>query len=247
MIKRTLPIAIAIFMMVAFVVKLLSPTAHPDAYEIKGFEFIPQPDDITCGPTSTLMVLRRYHKNPKFEEVERQTKTKWINYKGTPIGMTSPDFIAVALKRFGVQARMEHATLDRLKHYIFARRPCVALLRSGRTTWHYVAVIGYTEKEIITADPGDGRRNVMPIEHFLGAWKFVTDMDGYPMGKPCPLCGGKGRYFGLHWGPLTVCELCEGSGTQPDYLVEVLRVAEVHPMTITVPKESLPEDVGYQR
>jgi hypothetical protein len=52
------------------------------------------------------------------------------------------------------------------------------LLRSGKLTWHYVIVAGYTETHIELVDPAGGRRYKTPNANFVGAWKFQTDMNG---------------------------------------------------------------------
>lgn len=218
---------------------LLSPTDHPESYEIEGFNYVQQPDGITCGPTSTLMVLRRYGKNLNLDEVEKRTKTQWFSYQGKPIGTTSPDYISIALNHFGIKAHMKHLNLDGLKHYVSQRKPVIVLLRSSVTTWHYVAVIGFDKDTLIIADPGSGSRGVISNNNFMGAWQFTTDMGGNPTSLPCKVCNGSGKWLSMNLGPLSICEWCDGTGQRIDYVADLLVVADVNPMTAIVPSESL--------
>lgn len=235
MIRRTLPLSIAIFVLLAMAVKFLDTIIYPDSHEIVGVEYVAQPDEITCGPTSALMLLRLYGKQPTLNEVQAQTKTKWLEYKGAPIGMTSPEYISVALRHFGVRARMRSTRLDGLKEYVSQNRPCIALLRSSRTTWHYVLVTGYDPSTVIIADPAGGVREEMPVANFLGAWEFKTDMDGVPVTMPCSVCGGSGHLLPPELGPVSICDICSGSGRQPDLIASFLRTADVNPNTLIVP------------
>lgn len=224
-------VAVASFVLYEF----LKPYPHPVAYEIKDFKFLEQPDQITCGPTSATMLLQSYGKDVSLEDVKSVTKTQWFKWKGESIGMTSPDMIAVALNHFGVKSKMRRGDLDQIKHYVSLGRPPVVLVRSGSVYWHYVVVIGYNESEIIIADPGSGKREVMPVEHFLGSWSFKTDMNGKDMTITCNTCNGTGRWMDFDLGPLSRCEVCDGSGRSPDMLVFLLRVGEVYSNTMIVP------------
>jgi predicted double-glycine peptidase len=187
-------------------------TTHPDAYENQGFEFIAQPDNITCGPTSTTMLLKYYGKDVTIAQVEKETRTKWFHWKGEDIGMTAPEYVEIALRRFGVPAKMQRGSFNNLKHYVSQGRPVIVNVRSGQTTWHYVVVIGYTNDQVILADPGDGARITISAENFLGCWSFQTDMDGTVCGHSDPL-----------WGRV-------------DPLKDLLWAGEVYPYTMIVPE-----------
>jgi hypothetical protein len=212
---------------------------YPPQYEIEGFRFVEQPDHITCGPTSALMLLRRYGKEVELAEVQSQTKTKWLTYKGEPIGLTSPDYISRAVSYFGVSAHLRHGDLSQLKYLVSQRKPVIVLLRSGKLTWHYVVVIGYTHETIITADPSGGYRDELPVKHFLGAWTFLTDMEGTGVVGDCPACRGTGHWLWFDFGPFSICEVCGGAGKQPDYAGAVVRTAEVYPYTMIIPSAPL--------
>lgn len=151
---------------------------HSPSYEIEAFPYLRQSDGITCGPTSVAMVLRKYGKDVSIAEVEKYTNTHWLTYKGRPLGMTSPEYIPIALSHFGVPSDRMEGTLDRLKYFVNHRRPPVVLVRSGKMTWHYIVVIGYTSDLIIIADPADGARHEIPVKDFLGAWDFFSDLWG---------------------------------------------------------------------
>lgn len=152
--------------------------SHPPSHEIEGFKYLVQPDGITCGPTSATMLLNRYGRNVTVQQVKHKTKTQWFTHEGKAIGMTSPEYIPIALNHFGVPAKMRRGYLNRLKHYVSQDRPCIVLLRSGNQYWHYVVVIGYDQNSVLVADPGSGHREQINNEAFVGSWSFNTDMRG---------------------------------------------------------------------
>lgn len=212
--KYIAPILLVAALMALVIGRAFIDTDHPDAYENQGFEYIAQPDNITCGPTSATMLLKYYGKHVTVAQVEEKTRTKWFKWKGEDIGMTSPDYIEIAMRHFGVPTKMQRGSLNNLKHYVSQGRPCIVNVRSSETTWHYVVVIGYTKEQMILADPGDGTRFVIPVDHFVGCWSFKTDMDGTVCGHPDPL-----------WG-------------QVDPLKELLWAGDVYPYTMIVPEKS---------
>ncbi len=240
--KRLMPFLIIAVFGALLWFRLMHPTDHPPYYQIEWTEYIEQPDDITCGPTSATMLLRQYGKDVSVSEVEAHTKTKWFTYKGRDIGMTSPDYVSVAINHFGVRAKLMDLTIDELKHYVSHKRPVIVLVRSGQTTWHYVVVTGYTgiiEDNMILADPAWGGKRMVKLEHFKTAWCFTSDLDGVPTYSPCPLCGATGRWGSFDLGPLNICQWCNGTGKQPDYLGTLLRSADISPRTAIVPTEPL--------
>ena len=129
---------------------------HPSFYQIEDFNYLLQPDGITCGPTSAAMVLNRYGKDVSIDEVKAETKTQWFKRQDEAIGMTSPEYIPIAMKHFGLPASLKRGYINRLKCYVSQGKPCVVLLRSGEILWHYVVVVGYDENSVFVADPGSG-------------------------------------------------------------------------------------------
>lgn len=177
-------IAPAAFLFALIIVWLQQvPLDFAPSHEIQGFPLLEQPDGITCGPTSATMVLQYYRKQVDLDDVRKATKTDWFVYKGSRIGMTVPEYLASGLQQLGVSAKKRVGNLNNIKSLVSQDRPVIVLVRSDRTRWHYVVVIGYNDHEIIIADPGWGRRRVLPTNQFLGAWAFETDMDGTAMGK----------------------------------------------------------------
>lgn len=181
--KKRLTIVVVLMFGVLVVTILTLVFPYPESYEIDGFECLRQPDGITCGPTSIVMVLQRYRKSATIDEVKDETKTQWLIYEGKSIGMTSPEYMPIALSHFGVSARKRRGYVNRLKYYVSQDRPCIVLLRSGEYTWHYVVVVGYDEKYIHVADPGSGRREKMKLQHFEASWKFEANMYGQLLGS----------------------------------------------------------------
>ena len=191
--------------------RIVEEYIHPKSYSIENFPLIDQPDGITCGPTSVAMLLEKYGIKKTIDEVKKVTKTELFSHNGTKIGGTTPQNIELALNYFGVDSEMQYASLGKLKYYVSERRPPIVLLRSSEITWHFVVVIGYTEKNIEVADPGGGIRYSMPVDHFLGAWNFSTDMEG----NDC-------------------------SSTLGNFLWFLMRVGEARENILIVPKNFLP-------
>lgn len=159
----------------------LSLRTHPEEYTISFNTVLAQPDDITCGPTSATMIVHHYgNKGVTVDETKALTKTVWFTYKKKDIGMTSPDYLAVALRKLGVPSQMKYGNIDTLKHDVAEGRPVIALVRSSETTWHYIVVHGFTPEKLLIADPGGGRQYEMSVSNFIGCWSWATDMDGTP-------------------------------------------------------------------
>lgn len=216
----------------------LWPQTFPAYHQIPFTEFVEQPDDITCGPTSVLMVLKWYGKDVTLPEVETHTKTEWFSYSDHRVGMTSPEYLPETMRHFGVPAAQKVGSLKRLKHEVSKDKPVVVLLRSGMYLWHYVVVIGYAEAYVTIADPAYGTKRILPMDYFLGAWSFEKDMHGYSMVGQCPLCGGDGRWIDFDIGPLNICELCSGSGKRTDYILALLWNVDARPYTMIIPDKS---------
>ena len=168
----------------------ISKPVYPDKCFISKFPLIKQLDEISCGPVAVTMLLNFYGEEVKVSEVKRKTKTKWFSYKGEEIGMTSPDYVAEALSRYGVYSVVRKSDLDHVKLYVSENRPPICLIRSSKTTWHYVVVVGYNDEEtIFLADPVEGKIIMMSQYDFVEAWSFNRDMFGRKV-KPPDVIGG---------------------------------------------------------
>lgn len=151
----------------------------PKNYTTTNFPLIKQPDQITCGPTSALMLLKYYGQdNYQLNDVKIQSKTHWFNYNGNPIGMTAPDVLTSALNRLGLSCKMIQGNMSKLKYFVSQNRLPIVLLRSGEYTWHYVVVIGYNQEIISIADPGWGKISKLKEDYFEKSWEFTSHMDG---------------------------------------------------------------------
>ena len=233
---RKLWILVAVLILVGIRFFWLSTNTHPVAYEIQNFPLIAQPDNVTCGPTSTTMVLNYYGVQTNVDAVAKIALTRWhVNKDGTAFGGTSPEFIAVALNKLGVKSKVERdVSLDKLKYYVSQGRPVIVLVRSDTAMWHYIVAIGYDSGNIITADPGGGQRIVLPNKNFMGAWKFTTDLDGNDKSVKCPICKGQGNW--CWWlGPLGICDVCGGTGKIPDIHDFLMEMGEAKGQTIILP------------
>ena len=234
-------IIIAVLIFIFFIGILSAPKTYlyPDKFEISSFEFWQQPDEITCGPTSMMMILRRYNNQTSFDNVVSRTKTKWFTYNGVPIGMTSPDYVANGLTQSGLKSKLQFGKEDSLKYLVSQNKPVIVLLRSGASLWHYVVVIGYDSEHFYIGDPSQGRKLALPKQDFLGSWSFKQDMWGYPTYKLCGYCKGTGKWMKFNFGPLSICEICGGSGQELDYLGVLLKQSDIVPNMMIVPVENL--------
>jgi len=204
--------------------------------KLKNFIVIQQPDQISCGPTSCAMVLKYYGKNVSIEEIKKIAKTTWYKSKEAEIGMTAPEYIETALKHFGVSSKLKIGNLNDLKAYIEQNRPPIVLLRSGKATWHYVVVIGYSPTKFTIADPG-GYEHTMENSLFENAWNFSSDMNGAEVTNSCKFCQGSGKIAGIP-GPLGKCDNCAGTG-KTDILVQILNLADVKGNMLIVPTKGI--------
>lgn len=209
---------------------------HPATYEIQNFSLVAQPDEVSCGPTSALMVLKSYGISPSLTEVSAQTKTHWFQYKERQIGATTLEYIVLALRHFGIESKIMRGKIDSLKHYVSEDHPVICHVRTGRALFHYVVVIGFTEKEIIIADPGGGNRWSMPTKQFYDAWNFTADLYGASIDSKCSFCNGTGKITKLSIGPLGNCDFCGGTGIETDYIKTLFAQADMYPCTMIVPK-----------
>ena len=164
----------------------ISKPVYPDRFFISKFPLIKQLDQISCGPVAATMLLSFYGEEVEVFEVKIKTKTKWFSYKGEEVGMTSPDYVASVLSYYGVYSVVKKSDLDHVKLYVSENRPPICLIRSSKTTWHYVVAVGYNDEEetISLADPADGSIIIMSQYDFVEAWSFNRDMFGREITHP---------------------------------------------------------------
>ena len=227
-------IILGVFLAIIYQAEQLITKPFPLAYEIENFPLFAQSDGISCGPTSLRMLLKHYGKSLDLAEIRKQTKTDYYVKDDIEIGGTMPEYMEVALEHFGVSARLVTANVDKLKWYVSQDRPPVALVRSGDKYWHWVVIIGYIEDTIIIADPGGGKREVLPAKQFENAWNFTSDLSGRDLTKKCPICKGLGKMH-TNLGPFGICDLCGGSGSLPDWYWILVELGEAKGYTIIVP------------
>lgn len=169
---------IAASLMVVIIIALngYNERKFPSSYTVP-FTFLEmQPDDITCGPTSALMVLRYYGKSPSLDEIKRKTRTVWYSRQGRDIGMTAPAYVQVALQSYGLKSILTNGDIRRLKHLVALGKPCIVLVRSGEWSWHYVVVVGYDRGFIYYANPSNGMVEGLAEVYFERAWNWRSDL-----------------------------------------------------------------------
>lgn len=216
--------------LIAFILICFIPSnlKYPTSYKTENFPYVRQPDQITCGPTSMFMILKYKQIKTTLDEVKSKTKTEWFDINGQKIGMTIPEMIPVALKNYKITSSVKTGGLSYIKYYISKGKLPIILLRSGKTTWHYVVAIGYDENNIFVADPGRGKELKIENNIFLNAWAFKSDMNGIKMENSCSICGGDGSIFPTILGK---CDICGGTGISGDYMKSLIGIAEVYPNT----------------
>ena len=151
---------------------------HLDEHSIPFNIQIVQPDHITCGPVTAQMLIH-YYGNTKvtLDEIKSLTKTVWFSYEGQDFGMTSPNYISVALNRFGIDNRIRRGNLDVIKHYLCKNKPCIVLVRSGEFTWHYLVIIGF-DKDFVYICDTNGTSYSQSNKIFIKSWNWETDTQG---------------------------------------------------------------------
>jgi hypothetical protein len=178
MLNKAILIIIIVLNQIIISTLIRNPRALSETYDTPEFPLIEQPDGITCGPTSTTMLLNYYGIEATVTSVKQRTKTHWFTYKGEAIGLTLPTYIQVALASYGIETQIETGTIRKLKHYVSEGRLPIVLVRSGQKTWHYVVVIGYDQDNILIADPGWGERRKIATKTFNDAWSFTGNLEG---------------------------------------------------------------------
>jgi ABC-type bacteriocin/lantibiotic exporter with double-glycine peptidase domain len=151
---------------------------YPSEFLIQFNTFYTQPDNITCGPTSAAMFLNHYGKEISVNEMKLYTRTVWYEYNETSIGMTLPGNLSEAITKFGIKTKIEYGNLHYLKSQVSQNKPCIVLVRSSETTWHYFVVIGYNSQHLFVAEPSFGGIRYLSTEQFLDCWGWKTDIDG---------------------------------------------------------------------
>lgn len=213
-----------------------TPPNMPEEFQVSNFPLFKQPDQISCGPTSCKMLLKYYGKDIKIEDIKRVAKTTWFKHDGIEIGMTTPEYIKVALDAYEVKSEIKQGNMTDIKAFLLENRPPIVLLRSGQDIWHYVVVIGFKPNTIIFADPGSGQIETMAEDIFKKSWAFRSDMSGHSTDSECPVCKGTGKYSNWN-GPLANCDVCGGSGKLLDKYYTLIRLADVSQYTLIVPKK----------
>lgn len=197
---------------------------HKEKNLLSDFPVLKQPDGISCGPTSATMVLNYLGKKATIEELKKKAKTTWYKSGEGEIGMTAPDVLAQAIREY-VPAKLKTGNLDQIKYSIDHKQPVVVLLRSGKLTWHYVVVIGYTQDDITIADPA-GYIHTKKNDIFLSAWNFSTDMSGNEVAELCPICGGDGKIG------MVSCEVCNEG--RVDLILMTFLLTEIKSYTMII-------------
>jgi predicted double-glycine peptidase len=178
MVKKAILILVIILNQIIISTVIQNPRTLTEMHDTPNFPLIEQPDSITCGPTSTTMLLNYYGIEATVTSVKQRTKTHWFTYKGEAIGLTLPTYIQVALVSYGVESQIETGTIRKLKRYVDKGRLPIVLVRSGQKTWHYIVVIGYDQDNIIIADPGWGEKRKIATKTFDDAWSFTGNLEG---------------------------------------------------------------------
>lgn len=227
---------VAVLILAAAQLVRKTPPNIPEEFQVSNFPVFEQLDQISCGPTSCRMLLKYYGEDIKIEDIKKAAKTTWFKHDDVEIGMTTPEYIKVALDKYEVKSEIKQGNITDIKVALIDNRPPIVLLRSGQEIWHYVVVIGFKPNTIIYANPGSGKIETMPEDVFKKSWAFRSDMSGHSTDTNCPACKGTGKYLNLD-GPLSSCDVCGGSGKLIDKYYALIRLADVNQYTLIVPKK----------
>lgn len=127
------------------------------------------------------MILQTYGKNINIDQIKQTAGTVWFQYQGQEVGMTTPDYLELALNEY-LPSKLQPGTIDLLKYEISNNKPCIVLVRSGQLTWHYFVVIGYDVNSFQIINPSDGELKIIAKDIFLNCWSWKTDT----CGRTCP-------------------------------------------------------------
>lgn len=125
-----------------------------------------QSTDYTCGPAAAVTALACL--NIKAEEGELAVLARTAPQMGTP-----DDMLAGAIERrygdLGIRCQYQHFdSIERLK----ATCPTIAIVKFSLLVDHYVTVLEVTDKEVIVADPLEGRQT-LTHDQFKKKWRFI--------------------------------------------------------------------------
>jgi hypothetical protein len=192
-----------------------SAASQADDFVLPQFEVFSQPDGISCGPTAGVMVLRYYDIIAGIGPMKTKAKTRMYEDGRISVGLTHPANLRDAIESYGLNAHWyKGVSTNDLVTYINQGRPPIVLLRSGKKTWHYVALVGYRDNgnAFYVADPGGATLWWMSAAHLQQAWQYSGDLSGnYIADDKCGNCHGSGNVW-------TECPTCGGSGWIKDPL-----------------------------
>lgn len=137
-----------------------------------------QKDDISCGPSCASMILDYYGKFHLYDEIRSEMKTEWFTFKGVKYGLTIPHYMSSTLNKHDVLCTARRSNLKVLESFVSKNKPAICLVRSGRYTWHYVVVIGYSANNIYLANPSTGLLECISKKIFYESWSFYGDLSG---------------------------------------------------------------------
>ena len=120
-----------------------------------------------CGGAAVAMVLRYWGERDVFPQ-------DFAALVGTGDGGILTDTLATAVRDRGWQALVVPAGDDsarpRLRSEIDRGRPLIALIEVGPRTYHYVVIVGSTDREIVLHDPARAPFRVLRWAEFDRAW-----------------------------------------------------------------------------
>lgn len=154
----------------------INPTENHFISNFSAFKM--QKDDISCGPSCASMVLDYYGKFHLYEEIRQEMKTEWFSFNGVKYGLTVPNYMSSTLVKHDVLCNTMRGNLKVLENFVSRNKPVICLVRSGRYTWHYVVVIGYSKNNVYIANPASGLLECINKKIFYESWSFYGDLSG---------------------------------------------------------------------
>jgi hypothetical protein len=139
-----------------------APLLQPQPHALLDVPYLPQTEQL-CGGAAVAMVLRYWGERDVFAQ-------DFAPLVGTGDDGIFTSVLASAVRNRGWQALVMPASRTQIRSEIDRGRPLIALIEVGPRTYHYVVIVGSTEREIVAHDPARAPFRVLPWADFDRAW-----------------------------------------------------------------------------
>lgn len=138
------------------------PLRQSQPHALLDVPFLPQTPEL-CGGAAVAMVLRYWGELDVFAQ-------DFAPLVGAGDGGIPTNVLASAVRNRGWQALVTPASHTQIRSHIDRGRPLIALIEVGPRTYHYVVIVGSTDREIVVHDPARAPFRVLLWADFDRAW-----------------------------------------------------------------------------